>query len=100
MGDERGLLNSVLFRVNSLFWDPSIYGRFLVVAILAILVVILLARRRPRPLAGVLVACFLWVGLVFSFSQSSFAALAAGLALVVHLVWGSRGDLGLVLSVL
>ena len=29
------------YRVNSVFWDPSIYGRFLVVAILACLVAVL-----------------------------------------------------------
>ncbi len=39
------------YRVNSVFWDPSIYGRFLVVAILATLVVALLARGRAT-LAG------------------------------------------------
>jgi O-antigen ligase len=91
----RGNENSVLFRVNSLFWDPSIYGRFLVVAILSILVVITLARVRPPALPGVVVASVLWVGLLFSFSQSSFAALAAGLAVIVVLMWGSRGALGL-----
>ncbi|MDX6477325.1 MAG: hypothetical protein QOH95_2836, partial [Gaiellaceae bacterium] len=35
------------YRVNSVFYDPSIYGRFLVVAILASLVVVL--RRRGDP---------------------------------------------------
>ena len=33
--------SELFFRVNSLFWDPSIYGRFLVVAILATLVPVL-----------------------------------------------------------
>ena len=36
------------FRVNSVFWDPSIYGRFLVVAILATLVPVALGARRAR----------------------------------------------------
>ncbi len=39
------------YRVNSVFWDPSIYGRFLVVAIIACLVVVLAtagAERSPR----------------------------------------------------
>ena len=35
------------YRVNSVFYDPSIYGRFLVIAILASLVVVLLPPRRP-----------------------------------------------------
>ena len=33
------------FRVNSVFWDPSIYGRYLVVAILATLALVLLGVR-------------------------------------------------------
>ena len=38
------------FRVNSVFWDPSIYGRYLVVAILATLALVLarLAEQAPR----------------------------------------------------
>jgi len=66
------------FRVNSLFWDPSIYGRFLVVAILATLVVAGTSRS-ARTLwlsAGVIVLS--WVGLLFSYSQTSFASLLAG----------------------
>ena len=35
------------YRVNSVFYDPSIYGRFLVLAILASLVIVLYSRR-PR----------------------------------------------------
>jgi O-antigen ligase len=95
----RGNENSVLFRVNSLFWDPSIYGRFLVVTILAVLVVVVVSRRRDHLLAGLAVAPVLWVGLLFSFSQSSFAALGAGLALIIVLAWGARGALGLGLIV-
>ena len=38
------------YRVNSVFWDPSIYGRYLVVAILATLALVLLGLR-TRPLA-------------------------------------------------
>ena len=63
------------YRVNSLFWDPSIYGRFLVVAALAILVV---AVRGPAGRARLVAAGALavtWVGLLFSFSQSSFVSL-------------------------
>lgn len=90
----RGNENSVLFRVNSLFWDPSMYGRFLVVAILAILVVLVFSRSRARARVtpGVAAAlALLWVALLFTFSQSSFAALLAGLALLVLLAWRARG---------
>ena len=41
------------FRVNSVFWDPSIYGRYLVVAILATLALVLLGLRERLVAAGV-----------------------------------------------
>ncbi len=78
------------FRVNSLFWDPSMYGRFLVVAILATLVLIVLglARRwHPALVAGIGAS---WVGLLFSYSQSSFAALVAGILVLVGVAWRAR----------
>ena len=40
--------SSWFYRVNSVFYDPSIYGRFLVVAILASLVLVLFGRRAAR----------------------------------------------------
>jgi putative inorganic carbon (HCO3(-)) transporter len=76
-------------RVNSVFWDPSMYGRFLVVAILAALVLLLLGKRR-REVAIVVAIVGLWVGLLFSFSQSSFLALLAGVTLSAALVWRRR----------
>ena len=78
------------FRVNSLFWDPSIYGRFLVVTILAALVLILFGRWRGLDLPLVLVIAGLWVALLVSFSQSSFVALVAGVVLAAVLAWRWR----------
>jgi O-antigen ligase len=79
------------YRVNSVFWDPSIYGRFLVVAILSCLVVVLFGRDR-RLLAGATAAiAAIWVGLLFSFSQSSFAALIGGVVLAAVFAWRRRG---------
>jgi putative inorganic carbon (HCO3(-)) transporter len=77
------------YRVNSVFYDPSIYGRFLVVAILASLVVVL--RRRSDPLwaiAAALTIVITWAGLLPSFSQSSFAALMAATFIAAIFVWG------------
>ncbi|HEX6763209.1 MAG TPA: O-antigen ligase family protein [Gaiellaceae bacterium] len=80
------------YRVNSVFYDPSIYGRFLVVAILASLAVVL--RRRGRdPLwavAATLVLGITWVGLLPSFSQSSYVALMVGIAVAAVVVWRWR----------
>ena len=75
------------YRVNSVFWDPSIYGRFLVIAILTALV-LLLFRVRPRlelVLGGLIVVA--WIGLLLSFSQSSFFALAVGVVAAAFLAW-------------
>jgi O-antigen ligase len=67
------------FRVNSLFFDPNIYGRFLALVMIG-LAAVLLWERRPRTTAlaaGALVV--LWGGLVLTLSQSSFVALLGGL---------------------
>jgi O-antigen ligase len=79
------------YRVNSVFWDPSIYGRFLVVAILATLVVALRSRSTRTIIAASVGIALVWVGLLFSFSQSSFAALIAGVVLAAVFAWGRRG---------
>ncbi len=79
--------SGLFYRVNSVFYDPSIYGRFLVLAILATLVLVLYSRK-PRvqaSLAMVIVA--IWFGLFFSFSQSSFVALVAGVLAAAAFVW-------------
>jgi putative inorganic carbon (HCO3(-)) transporter len=78
------------FRVNSVFWDPSIYGRYLVVAILATLALVLFGVRERLLAAGIAVIAAIWVGLLFSFSQSSFAALIAGTLAVSAVVWRGR----------
>ncbi len=84
------------FRVNSVFWDPSIYGRYLVVAILATLAGVLLGGLRGWRLAGLYgVVCATWLGLVISFSQSSFIALLVGVAVAALVVWGRRAALAL-----
>ncbi len=78
------------FRVNSLFFDPNIYGRFLALVMLG-LAGVLLWERRPRPVAlaaGALV--ILWGGLLLTLSQSSFAALLAGLAVLAALRWSTK----------
>jgi len=77
------------FRVNSIFWDPSIYGRYLTVGILTALAGILLGGVRGWRLAGLYgVVAAMWVGLFFSFSQSSFAALVVGVLAAALVVWG------------
>ncbi|HEX9417032.1 MAG TPA: O-antigen ligase family protein [Gaiellaceae bacterium] len=78
------------YRVNSVFYDPSIYGRFLVLAILATLVLVLYSRKPRVALSLTVVIAVTWVGLFFSFSQSSFVALVAGVLAAVAFVWRWR----------
>ena len=78
------------YRVNSLFWDPSIYGRFLVVGILVALTLLLFGPWRKYDVPLALTIVVLWVGLLFSFSQSSFAALIAGVVVAAVLAWRRR----------
>jgi O-antigen ligase len=78
------------FRVNSLFFDPNIYGRYLALT-MVMLAAVLLWTRRPRDAALIGAAlAVLWAGLVLSLSQSSFAALLVGLAALAALRWRWR----------
>ena len=79
------------YRVNSVFYDPSIYGRFLVIAILASLVIVLLRRGDPLwQVAAALTIVVTWLGLLPSFSQSSFVALGVAIVVGTLIVWGRR----------
>ncbi|MGD0980341.1 MAG: O-antigen ligase family protein [Solirubrobacteraceae bacterium] len=88
---NRGLDQDAYFvRINSLFYDPNVYGRFLALTMI-LLSVVMLFERRPRVLlaaaGGLAVMC---VGLLFSLSQSSMAALLVGLAVAALATWGRR----------
>jgi hypothetical protein len=72
------------FRVNSTFWDPNIFGRYLVVALLAVFVGVLVKQRsRPWLLTATAAVALIATALWYSYSQSSFAALAAASAILV-----------------
>jgi hypothetical protein len=74
--------NSDYFRVTSLFGDPSLYGRHVVLGLGIALALLVAQRWRAWPLIGLVVV--MWAGLLFSYSQSSMAALLVvtlGLAL-------------------
>ena len=93
------------YRVNSVFWDPSIYGRFLVVAILALLVVVLFgarpagaARRDGRDRGDLGRALLLVLAVELrgarrsgSCSRAIFAWGRRGLALAIVAARGRRG---------
>ena len=78
------------FRVNSVFFDPSIYGRFLALVMVIVTTAVLWARRRREVLIGAALLAWLWAGLITSFSQSSIAALLLGLAVLAAWRWDVR----------
>jgi putative inorganic carbon (HCO3(-)) transporter len=81
------------FRVNSVFWDPNIYGRYLALVAVLATAAMLWARTRSNfwMLTGLLGV--LWLGLVSTYSQSSFLALLAGLAMLAAIRWSWRWTL-------
>lgn len=89
--------SSWFYRVNSVFYDPSIYGRFLVVGILASLVLVLYGRGAVA-WAALAAAAATWAGLVPSFSQSSFVALAAGTLVALVVSWRRRAVVPLLVA--
>ena len=78
------------FRVNSLFFDPNIYGRFLALVMIAVTTIVLWGSRRREIVGGAAVLAWLLGGLVTSFSQSSIAALLLGLAVLAAYRWNAR----------
>ena len=93
LSNEKVLLANELkpyFRVNSLFFDPNIYGRYLALAMVFLAAALLWARQRRTVVCCGVGLALLWAGLVPSLSESSFAALALGLAVLAGLRWSWR----------
>jgi putative inorganic carbon (hco3(-)) transporter len=84
------------FRVNAVFWDPNIYGRYLALVIVVAMAALLWAKERRSFLLLTGLVAVLWIGLVPTFSQSSFIALLAGLAVLAALRWSLRWTLATV----
>jgi O-antigen ligase len=84
------------FRVNSIFWDPNIYGRYLALVIVLAMSALLWAKERKTLALLTGLVAVLWLGLVVTFSQSSFAALLVGLAVLAALRWSWRWTLAAV----
>jgi O-antigen ligase len=84
------------FRVNSVFWDPNVYGRYLALVTTIAAAAMLWARTRETfwLLTGLIAV--LWIGLVPTYSQSSFLALLAGLAVLAAIRWSWRWTLAAV----
>ena len=81
--------NTDYFRVTSLFGDPSLYGRHVVLGIGVALTLLATRRWRTWPLIALIV--LMWAGLLFSYSQSSMIALLV-VTLALALATGDAAD--------
>lgn len=75
------------FRVTSVFKDPSLFGRSLVLGLAVIVVALWL--NRIGPVLAFALSALLWVGLYFSYSQSSMVTLVV-VTIAVTLIAGDR----------
>jgi hypothetical protein len=91
------------FRVNSLFRDPNVLGRYLAFAVIALAAWVGWQRPKREAIVGALIAALMLAAMTFTYSQTSFAALVAGLSALLWFRLGLKGLLtavGLVLVTL
>ncbi len=75
------------FTVNSVFFDPDIFGRFLALVMILLASVLLYGQRARDMIMATVVLAILWGGLVLTLSRSSLAALLVGLGTLAALRW-------------
>ena len=87
------------FTVNSVFFDPDIFGRFLALVMIIVAAVLLYRRSAREQIAATAVLAVLWCALVLTLSRSSLGALLVGLATLGAVRWRVTRVLGVVLAV-
>jgi putative inorganic carbon (hco3(-)) transporter len=88
------------FTVNSVFFDPDIFGRFLAL-VMILLASLLLYPRSPREHLTVVGAlAVLWACLVLTLSRSSLGALLVGLAVLAALRYRPSRALAVAVAVI
>jgi O-antigen ligase len=78
------------FSINSVFFDPDIFGRFLALVMILLAALLLHARDQRLQIGSSVVLAILWGGLVLTLSRSSLVALLVGLGVLIALrfkVW-------------
>jgi hypothetical protein len=84
---------SQFFRVNGIFFDPNIMGRYLAVGILAALAWIWLRPGRRELILGTAAIVVMSGGVLVSFSRSSCLMLMVGIVLLAWRAFGARRTL-------
>ncbi|HEY2439483.1 MAG TPA: O-antigen ligase family protein [Solirubrobacteraceae bacterium] len=75
------------FTVNSVFFDPDIFGRYLAVVMILLAVGLIYNRPRREQSAVTVVLAILWACLVLTLSRSSLGALLVGMGVLAALRW-------------
>ncbi|HET9074773.1 MAG TPA: O-antigen ligase family protein [Solirubrobacteraceae bacterium] len=91
------------FTVNSVFFDPDIFGRFLALVMILGVAVLIWETRARAVLTSAAVLAILWGCLVLTLSRSSLAALLVGMAVLCALRWRATRwvfGVGLLLAVI
>jgi len=78
------------FRVNSLFYDPNVLGRYLALTLVALAAYLAWSRSTRAQILAAVVASVLLTALALTYSMTSFAALIVGLVVLVALRWSIR----------
>jgi len=78
------------FRVNSVFFDPNIFGRFLMLVMIGLAAVILDSKNGRTVAIATGVSAVLLAAMVMTLSQSSLLGLLAGFATLAALRWSAR----------
>jgi O-antigen ligase/polysaccharide polymerase Wzy-like membrane protein len=78
------------FRVNSLFYDPNVFGRYMALTLVALGAYLAWTRGTRAPVLAAIVSGILLGALAFSYSITSFVALVAGMLVVAALRWSVR----------
>jgi hypothetical protein len=84
----------IYFRVNSLFRDPNIFGRYLALGVIALAAYLGWEGRWRPALAAAAAAGVLLTALAFTFSLTSFAALLVALLVLAWARLGTRAAAG------
>ncbi len=75
------------FTVNSVFFDPDIFGRFLAIVMITLAAVLVYEPRARLTVGVTIVLAVLWAGLVLTLSRSSLGALLVGLGALAAQRW-------------
>lgn len=77
------------FVINSVFFDPDIFGRFLALVMILLAAVLLYGNRGREQVIVTVVLAILWSALVLTLSRSSLGALLVGLGMLAALRWNA-----------